>query len=383
MRLENIKFAYEIRNYIPQIITDYTAFDTINEMLCTHLRDVRGCIAITKAGQATPDYLAITNYGEADLASYFSHYVTLNPWVQHYPRLKPALVTKSEDLLPHAHLIKTAFHNEWLRPMGQADSGIGVGLTHSEGAAAFLLLNHCHNRPEEDREEMMRVLKVVSIEIGRALDFRLLAKLQDGARSGLLAGSSNPMLLLRGDGTVVNCNQTAETMFRTRSVASVGADRKLRLADSNAQSQLAAALSIMRNARPGSQPPVIRLNGEPGGGPYMFLSEAPVDLDLGPLRPLLPKRIFAMIIDPASKSVLPGKLLRHLYGLTTAETAVALAVGGGDTFDEFAEVRGLSKLTIRNQGRSAMAKMGVSRQSELVAIVQRISHAPFAQESVA
>jgi DNA-binding CsgD family transcriptional regulator len=61
-------------------------------------------------------------------------------------------------------------------------------------------------------------------------------------------------------------------------------------------------------------------------------------------------------------------ILRAGFGLSTAEAAVALALARGETRDEIAAARGTSAQTVKAQLKSIFAKLGVSREAELVTL---------------
>lgn len=62
-------------------------------------------------------------------------------------------------------------------------------------------------------------------------------------------------------------------------------------------------------------------------------------------------------------------ILRAAFGLSTAETEVALALAGGQTRDEIAAARDTSIQTVKAQLKSIFAKLGVNREVELVAML--------------
>ncbi|CAN7520159.1 helix-turn-helix transcriptional regulator [Phenylobacterium sp. LjRoot219] len=89
----------------------------------------------------------------------------------------------------------------------------------------------------------------------------------------------------------------------------------------------------------------------------------------------LPVNEFAFGFDAAVMVVVrtprdPTKLtplLQGGYGLTTAEAGIALGLAQGLSLEEIAQERATSLWTVRTQLRAACAKLGVSRQAELVA----------------
>ena len=64
-------------------------------------------------------------------------------------------------------------------------------------------------------------------------------------------------------------------------------------------------------------------------------------------------------------------LVRQSYGLTEAESDLALALDRGTTLPDIAERRGVSITTIRTQLYSLMAKLDVNHQTALVRLLRQ------------
>ena len=65
--------------------------------------------------------------------------------------------------------------------------------------------------------------------------------------------------------------------------------------------------------------------------------------------------------------------LKTHYRLTPTEIGLAEALFHGETLRDFAEARGRSFNTVRNQLKSVFAKTGTNRQSDLVALIARLA----------
>ncbi|HYN39596.1 MAG TPA: hypothetical protein VES39_10120, partial [Rhodospirillales bacterium] len=61
--------------------------------------------------------------------------------------------------------------------------------------------------------------------------------------------------------------------------------------------------------------------------------------------------------------------LRRQYGLTPAETALALAVASGAALRDYADERGVTVGTVRFQMKQVLAKTECRRQADLVRLV--------------
>jgi len=75
----------------------------------------------------------------------------------------------------------------------------------------------------------------------------------------------------------------------------------------------------------------------------------------------------------ARAPAVPADLLRRMFGLSVAESRLALAVSEGGALPAIAETFGVSHSTLRSQLRSVFLKVGVRRQAELAALIARIA----------
>lgn len=67
--------------------------------------------------------------------------------------------------------------------------------------------------------------------------------------------------------------------------------------------------------------------------------------------------------------------LRELFGLSSAESELAVFLKTGGSINEYAALRGRSIHTVRNQLKALMAKTGATRQSQLVSFLLNIPEA--------
>lgn len=86
--------------------------------------------------------------------------------------------------------------------------------------------------------------------------------------------------------------------------------------------------------------------------------------------------ILVALLDRQPRTGPNPETLRKMFGLTGAETHLALRLASGDAPLEIAERSRLSRTTIRTQLASLFAKTETRRQAELVALLGRISVLP-------
>jgi DNA-binding CsgD family transcriptional regulator len=83
--------------------------------------------------------------------------------------------------------------------------------------------------------------------------------------------------------------------------------------------------------------------------------------------------VLVMIVDPEQEQEHGPIAALRLLGLTQAEARVAALVGAGHSRKEAAEALGISEWTAREALKRVFAKLGISRQSELVKLIYRLS----------
>lgn len=103
------------------------------------------------------------------------------------------------------------------------------------------------------------------------------------------------------------------------------------------------------------------------------IEQAPLMLMLSALRPAetmgaFGVRALAMVLvhDPNALRQVDPFVVAEAYGLTPAESAVASAIAAGRAVHEIAAQNTVAVSTVRSQLSSVMAKMGVTRQAEVV-----------------
>jgi DNA-binding CsgD family transcriptional regulator len=81
----------------------------------------------------------------------------------------------------------------------------------------------------------------------------------------------------------------------------------------------------------------------------------------------LGRHVVVLVTDRTARDPSLESRVRALYGLTQAEAEVAVRLTEGASVERLSTERGVAIGTVRTQIKSIAAKMGCSRQSELVA----------------
>lgn len=198
----------------------------------------------------------------------------------------------------------------------------------------------------------------------------------EGEGAALLAGAldsmSMPAFICDRTGTVRNMTPAAERLLedgrglqlRVGQLGAInpGDDRALHAAISNALQGRAAG------AAPAVQTVIVRKE---------FATLPVLVLDVI----ALPQRQFELGFAPRVLVLARGErnddsrrsmILRAAYGLTAAETEIAVKLADGRAPEAIAQARGVSLATVRFQIKSILAKAGVKRQVELASLIGRL-----------
>jgi DNA-binding CsgD family transcriptional regulator len=148
-------------------------------------------------------------------------------------------------------------------------------------------------------------------------------------------------------------------------------DGRLEATDPRAAQALHRALSRASAActRGGLDEGPVNIIGRPSGRPSYRLEVRPLPLTSGFRHDDAAAMVFTLIHDPVRTARTAEKRLRREYGLTPAETALAIAVAGGAALRDYADERGVTVGTVRFQMKQVLAKTECRRQSDLVRLI--------------
>ena len=81
------------------------------------------------------------------------------------------------------------------------------------------------------------------------------------------------------------------------------------------------------------------------------------------------RQVAVLIGDPDARVEAAPALVARLYGLTPAESSLAISLASGDTLEDYAELNGIALSTSRWRLKQVQAKTGARRQVDLVRLL--------------
>jgi DNA-binding CsgD family transcriptional regulator len=288
-------------------------------------------------------------------------------WMERDPRTAALLAQRPEgfvadhDLLTRAQLVSDPFYTTVLRPNGGGWS-VGAVVDCPSEPSVVLRCERAYERGPIGREVVHR-LDQLRPHLARSIRQSVRTALERmRATASALDLVGIPAAIVRPNGRPVAVNTTMHALGRTWIKA---AFPRLTLANPIADATLQAALArTVGEGGADEQTIPIAANG----------ASAPSIIHLLPLRGRVAD-VFApmasvVILTPLERAAIPeATVLQGLFDFTPAESRLAHAIGSGDSPREAAEHLSISEETARTVLKRVFAKMGVSRQSDLIAML--------------
>ena len=173
---------------------------------------------------------------------------------------------------------------------------------------------------------------------------------------------------LNSMGELVYANDNAEAHLRDGSTLRLSRS-KLVACDPRDDEALTVGVRNVLEHRMGCS----RLLGNRLGGRALMVSIAPLELDRSASAWNLDQACVLVTVRERNFAAAPPQgALNQMYGLSRAESALAVALCRGDTLQEYAEAASLSVATVRTQIKAVFQKTSTSRQAELVSLLLQV-----------
>jgi DNA-binding CsgD family transcriptional regulator/PAS domain-containing protein len=269
-------------------------------------------------------------------------------------------VINLEELVPVAQFTASDFYNDYVRPMGDDTCRcLGIRL-HNEAGSGYIALQRGlaqsafeATTASQLNEYLPHVRRMLSIRGKLAAAQHSVAEV-----TALVDTVGLPMFLVDEDLRLRQVNAAGEELLR----ASEGLQLRngmLRAEARHGDEQLRHAVARIF-ARDGGEATAVGI-GAPGGGR--------LSLTIAPARSAHFRA--AIVIADARAGAKCGRAqrLRSLFRLSRGEADLAVMLADGLSPTEIAEERGVAIGTVRVQIKQIAAKLGCSRQSEIVSVV--------------
>ena len=311
------------------------------------------------------DILSHSGYfTDEQLGLYARDFAWIDPWMSATTAPEHAnRVNNLEEIVPVDEFIRTDFYNHYVRAIGDDTCrGIGIRLENDWGSG-FVALQRGLGQASFDPDAVGRLgrnfhhlRRMLSIR-GRVAAIRHRSETLAGA----LDAMGQPVLIVDAAMHLKHANAAGEQLLSGRSAVEIREGR-IRAAHQLDDSTLRKAV-LRACSGDGGEASAIALQG-PGSRLALTVTTAPRTSGT---------RLALILSGPlAAQRASRASRLRTLYGLSEAETALALLLADGASPAEISERRGVAIGTVRVQIKRIAAKLGCRRQSDIVRAVAEL-----------
>ena len=305
------------------------------------------------------------------MQSYAEYYSRINVLLSGIDAIAEGSLMCSSAMLSDAELHRTEYYNDWLKPQGIGYCLGGPVLRRGNDVAMFSTSRLLERGPFPREDLQLTALLIPHLRRACLLHQRLARLRAD--RSGALAALEllpQAVWLLDAQGCLLLANQAGRELDRQHDGLWLGPDGRPRATNITERQALERCISgaIAAGRGRGLEAHSGVAIHRPADGSTLYAVAYPLAAEA-----LLQTAAVALFVfDPQRTRVAHGEALRVLYGLTPAESRLSAALAQGATVKEYCEIHGLALSTGRTHLRQALAKTGLHRQSQLVALLAQM-----------
>jgi DNA-binding CsgD family transcriptional regulator len=321
---------------------------------------------------AEKDHRMIATLGDSvdeSIPQYESCYYQFDEWTSRFSTFRAAgRIVLGEEVWPEAALLQSTFYNEFLKKFDTCQMAC-LATVGSQGIFEALSIYRGPSEVEFARDQLA-VLQIIVPHLQTALYTRrklLALESRVSDLEAVLDAMESAMVLIDPTGKTVFVNHAARAILRQGDGLFL---HKSELIARNPretaelQGLIAKAVATAKGTDPY------------GGGVLRIPRSArrPLHILVSPLCGAdspLPRNTAAAVFlsDPEKQPAVPAEILRTLFGLTAAESRLALSILEGNSLSEAAELHGVSRETVKSQINAVYTKTGTRRQGELIRLL--------------
>jgi DNA-binding CsgD family transcriptional regulator len=338
-----------------------------------HFRD--GSTILWHANQVAASH----RYEPKVLRSFEDRYAAINPWMPKKMLMPSGALHRTEELYPEDQLVKSEFYADLLAP-NDLFKGFGISLFNDRRFTFLSIIRS--KRAGAPTAEELQLLARLTPHLQRALQVHERLELSSPLGASALAAMDalkRGVVFVGSNRLMIYANRAAERILADRdglSLDRAGACRASGPADQAMLDRLLdGAISGRWRAEDGAASSGgVMLVSRPSGARAYCVVVAPMP---APPPGLAAAHVAAAILisDPDADSGALRDILRRLYQLSEREAELAVRIGEGQRLEEAAGRAGITYETARSYLKSIFVKLGVNRQAELAALVQRLAAA--------
>ena len=261
-------------------------------------------------------------------------------------------------------------YTQFLIPHGLGWFG-AVGISPDPSIVVLISVQRTIKKPRFSDEDLAVIVRLGKhAEQSLRLSIRLMgAELAVVGLKEALGRVGAGVFVLDGNGGIVFSNSEAERLLDDGLMLSNG---RLTARFGSDRTNLSSAIDEAMNMAVPQPRPILLQRTKAERALIAYVLPLPSVLKSVVDQFLTQARMILLVIDPEQGAMPDPALVRDLLGITLGEARVAALIGSGLPPREAAEVLGITEETARTTLKRVFAKVGVSRQSELAALLTKL-----------
>ena len=277
-------------------------------------------------------------------------------------------VQADHTIFTEEEVARLPIYQQFLLPNGIC-WGMTVPVSPSPAVNVILTLLRAREKPGYC-DALQEQLLALSRHVERSLSLSIRLMDAEAERIGLAAALDRlecGVLVLTPDQRVLLANRTANRLLGSGLTIK---SEHLRVTDKATHQILQARLAVVESglaAAPEASEPLVVPNGERG----LIVQVLPLPSAIN-VPALQTASAIVLVEDPDHGRPFDPAVVRNAFKLTLCEARLAALVGAGAAPAEAAETLGIAETTARTVLKRVFEKMGVSRQSEMAALMGKL-----------
>ena len=301
--------------------------------------------------------------------SYKEHYVHVDPWLNTILKTKDNFIACTHQHLSDREYEKMEFYNDFVAPQG-THYGLGGKIHIRENITNYLAINRQKKRQAFD-DEQLEILQSLVPHIQKAMllnDKTRLIELKQNLLSDALNQINNPLLLVNKTGSILFINSLAEQMIEQQLGIDIK-DNQITFQSRAVNTKLKKLIYQATDKNVFAKQGGILNYTHPHCQSGLSIQVNPVNPDIASIDTQSNDHALLILSDNKQQQSSSVETISSLYKFTPAEIRLAVELCQGLTLNEIANKFSLSKNTLRTQLRGCFNKTGVSRQTDLILLI--------------
>jgi DNA-binding CsgD family transcriptional regulator/PAS domain-containing protein len=361
------RHLYRTIEHIYAAATDPERWQEAVDDFCLAYPDGHGTLLRHDVNAGTGTFAWTAGFEPGWVEAYNGYFNTLNPWLPNLKKRPIGKAVPAEFMLERERLLKTEFFSDFLAPQSLMS---GIGVTIAQDKSRFVAVSVLYPEGAAEERHHLDYLQRLTPHFLRAMQVNQqleMSAIRGNAAEASLNKLRVGIVLVSAEGKVIFCNQAAEQIMSQSDGLSLTRDGRVAAASLASATKLRQAIdsaSRILNAGSSAGGGMIAVDRPSGRSPYSVL--------VAPIRPgnsegLAGNVSAALFISHRDlvEDASPDLLMEAL-GITRTESKLLRHILDGRSIAEAGACMEISIHTARTHLKNIFAKLGFSRQSDLI-----------------